>query len=276
MRRLRFRPVFHKIAVIIGNNILHSTVIEYGIASPGDGMIGKLGMWGSVTTSGGALICAAVLAGWWLARTPHSISTAPPQPTESLAQRQPAPPSATDAKNSAPADKLPALRIDIFQIAPNGDVVVAGGAAPGAKVALLDAGEILLETRADPATGEFVLVPPRLGAGAHRLSLRGSTSSNSAEMQERAVQAFSIAPQVQAAKAFDLPSSAPVADQTVPRAAEPGAPRGQAKIARGDTLWRVSRDRLGRGALYPTIYQANSTKIRDPNRIYPDQVLTIP
>jgi nucleoid-associated protein YgaU len=238
-------------------------------------MIGKLGMWGSVTTSGGALICAAVLAGWWLARTPHSISAAPPQRTENLAELPPAPQLA-DAKTSAPADKLPPLRIDIFQIAPNGDVVVAGGAAPGAKVALLDAGEILLETRADPATGEFVLVPPRLSAGAHRLSLRGSTSSNSAEMQERALPAFSIAPQIKAAKGFDLTSAARMAGQAEPRAAEPGAPRGQAKIARGDTLWRVSRDRLGRGALYPTIYQANSTKIRDPNRIYPDQILTIP
>lgn len=153
---------------------------------------------------------------------------------------------------------------------------MAGRAAPGAKVALLDAGETLLEAQADTATGEFVLVPPRLGAGAHRLSLRGSTSSNSADMQERAVQAFSIAPQIKAAKAFDLPSSAPVAGPTEPRATEPGAGRGQAKITRGDTLWRVSRDRLGRGALYPTIYQANLTKIRDPNRIYPDQILTIP
>jgi nucleoid-associated protein YgaU len=134
----------------------------------------------------------------------------------------------------------------------------------------------MLETRADPATGEFVLVPPRLGAGAHRLSLRGSTSSNSADVQERAVQAFSIAPQVKASNAFVLTPSGAVSGQIEPRAAEAGARRGQATIMRGDTLWRLSRDRLGRGALYPTIYQANSGKIRDPNRIYPDQILTIP
>lgn len=244
-------------------------------------MIGKSGMWGPVTTSGGALICAAVLAGWWFARTPHSISVAPPQRTENLASqpvsdRPPTPPSVTGAGTSAPAEKLPALRIDIFQIAPNGDVVVAGAAAPGAKVALLDAGEILLETQADPATGEFVLVPPRLGAGAHRLSLRGSTSSNKADIQERAMQAFSVAPQVKVSNAPGLPRSGAVAGPPEPRAAEAAARRGQATIMRGDTLWRLSRDRLGRGALYPTIYQANSGKIRDPNRIYPDQILTIP
>ncbi|WP_296707973.1 LysM peptidoglycan-binding domain-containing protein [Rhodoblastus sp.] len=154
---------------------------------------------------------------------------------------------------------------------------MAGAAAPGAKVALLDAGEILLETQADPATGEFVLLPPRLGAGAHRLSLRGSTSSNKADIQERAMQAFSVAPQVKVSNAPGLPPSGAAAVKTEPRAAEAAAaPRGQATITRGDTLWRLSRDRLGRGALYPTIYQANSGKIRDPNRIYPDQILTIP
>jgi nucleoid-associated protein YgaU len=182
----------------------------------------------------------------------------------------------TGAETSAPSDTLSGPRIDVVRIAQNGDVVVAGRAAPGAKVALLDGGDILLETRADVATGEFVLVPPRLGAGAHRLSLRSLSSSNGAEMQERAVQAFSIAPHVKALAAGDVTPSGAVAGQSEPRAAEPGARGGQAKIMRGDTLWRISREWLGRGALYPTIHQANSTKIRDPNRIYPDQILTIP
>jgi nucleoid-associated protein YgaU len=49
-----------------------------------------------------------------------------------------------------------------------------------------------------------------------------------------------------------------------------------ATIVRGDTLWRISREHLGHGALYRTIFQANAEKIRNPHRIYPGQSLTIP
>jgi nucleoid-associated protein YgaU len=240
-------------------------------------------MWGPVTASGGALICATALAGWWFVRAPHPHSPAPQQRTENVAnpsssERQQPPPSSqlvTAAETGAPSATLEGPRIDVVRVAQNGDIVVAGRAAPGAQVALLDGGEILLETRADPATGEFVLMPPRLGAGAHRLSLRSSTSPDGAGMQERAVQSFSIAPQFKASHAVELPPAG-AAGQTEPRKAGPGARGGQATIMRGDSLWRISRERLGRGALYPTIYEANSTKIHDPNRIYPDQILTIP
>jgi nucleoid-associated protein YgaU len=241
-------------------------------------MISKSGMWGSATTSGGALICATALAGWWLLRTPHPYSPAPPQRTESVANPSspaPTPQAVTNAETVAPSDTSQ-VRLDVVRVAPNGDVVVAGRAAPGAKVSLLDGGEILLETRADPGTGEFVLVPPRLGAGAHRLSLRSSASATGAEIQERAMQAFSIAPQIKPSNAVDLTPVGAIAGQTEPRPPEPGARGGSATIVRGDTLWRISRERLGRGALYPAIHQANLTKIRDPNRIYPDQILTIP
>jgi nucleoid-associated protein YgaU len=130
----------------------------------------------------------------------------------------------------------------------------------------------MLETQADPATGEFVLLPPRLGAGAHQLSLRSTTSSDGAQSKETAVQTFSIAPQIKTANA-GTPAPSALAG---PRPSSISASGGKATIMRGDTLWRISRERLGRGALYPTIVQANSTNIRDPNRIYPGRTLTIP
>ncbi len=152
---------------------------------------------------------------------------------------------------------------------PNGDVVVAGRAEPGARVALLDKGETLLETQADPATGEFVMLPPRLAAGAHGLSLRSTTSSDRVQTAETFVQEFSITPEVKASYAENSMPAGPANSQAVPRGSS-------ATIVRGDTLWRISRERLGRGALYPTIYQANATRIHDPNLIYPGSTLTIP
>ena len=48
------------------------------------------------------------------------------------------------------------------------------------------------------------------------------------------------------------------------------------KVVRGDSLWRISQRVLGQGLRYTQIYEANSAQIRDPNRIFPGQVLVTP
>lgn len=47
-------------------------------------------------------------------------------------------------------------------------------------------------------------------------------------------------------------------------------------VTRGDSLWRISRLRLGHGMRYTVIYEANSSQIRNPNLIYSGQVLVLP
>ncbi|MCL2643474.1 MAG: LysM peptidoglycan-binding domain-containing protein [Candidatus Bathyarchaeota archaeon] len=47
-------------------------------------------------------------------------------------------------------------------------------------------------------------------------------------------------------------------------------------VVEGDTLWSISVKYYGNGKLYPTIFEANMDKIRDPNLIYPGQELIIP
>ena len=47
-------------------------------------------------------------------------------------------------------------------------------------------------------------------------------------------------------------------------------------VTRGDSLWRISRLRLGNGMRYTVIYEANSSQIRNPNLIYSGQVLVLP
>jgi len=44
----------------------------------------------------------------------------------------------------------------------------------------------------------------------------------------------------------------------------------------GDTLWRIAQKVYGDKDKWPLIYQANRDVIKDPNRIYPKQVLKIP
>jgi nucleoid-associated protein YgaU len=47
-------------------------------------------------------------------------------------------------------------------------------------------------------------------------------------------------------------------------------------VIRGDSLWRISRLRLGNGMRYTVIYEANSGQIRNPNLIYSGQVFVLP
>ena len=52
---------------------------------------------------------------------------------------------------------------------------------------------------------------------------------------------------------------------------------GRAVIIKpGDNLWRISRKTYGRGIRYTTIYNANRSQIRNPNRIYIGQIFKIP
>ncbi len=44
----------------------------------------------------------------------------------------------------------------------------------------------------------------------------------------------------------------------------------------GDNLWTIARVNYGDGAKWVIIYDANRTIIRDPNLIFPGQVLTLP
>ncbi|MDE6123719.1 MAG: LysM peptidoglycan-binding domain-containing protein [Eubacterium sp.] len=47
-------------------------------------------------------------------------------------------------------------------------------------------------------------------------------------------------------------------------------------VKKGDCLWNIAKKYYGNGAKYTLIYNANKSKIKNPNLIYPGQVLTIP
>lgn len=47
-------------------------------------------------------------------------------------------------------------------------------------------------------------------------------------------------------------------------------------VKKGDCLWNIAKKFYGSGSKYTVIYNANKSKIKNPNSIYPGQVLTIP
>lgn len=47
-------------------------------------------------------------------------------------------------------------------------------------------------------------------------------------------------------------------------------------VVKGDCLWNIAKKFYGNGSKYTVIYNANKDKVKNPNLIYPGQVLTIP
>jgi len=69
-----------------------------------------------------------------------------------------------------------------------------------------------------------------------------------------------------------------VASATVqaPRPAQTAPKPKTYTVKSGDTLWAIAKKHLGNGSRYTEIYNLNKSKIRNPNLIFPGQVLTLP
>jgi nucleoid-associated protein YgaU len=195
-------------------------------------------------------------------------------------------PRAPDTDKTEPA-------FDIARIEPTGDAVIAGRAEPGAIVELLRNGEHHDQAVADQS-GQFVMVPPRLPPGDYQLTLRSkgpdgkqATSKESvvaavveAESGSSAVR--SRAEVAQAATSSQMQIAKQDAAAATPRSNGGSASAvverkiATAVVSRGDSLWRISRVTYGAGLRYAVLYKANRNQIRDPDRIYPGQILVLP
>ncbi len=97
---------------------------------------------------------------------------------------------------------------DAVNVEPTGEAVIAGRAAPNAKVELRDDGKTVAQATAD-ASGEFVIIPPALAPGDHSLSLAAGAGAAAMETS-RAVAVSVPQPEVKAASASTA-ASAPAA-----------------------------------------------------------------
>jgi hypothetical protein len=98
-----------------------------------------------------------------------SQTAALPPPAASSPGTSSEKPAAAPAPQAAADETPPAF--DVARIEASGEAVIAGRAAPGAVVELLQNGQVHDRTTADGA-GEFVLVPPPLPPGNYELTLR--------------------------------------------------------------------------------------------------------
>lgn len=67
-----------------------------------------------------------------------------------------------------------------------------------------------------------------------------------------------------------------VDDQMTVTEPEPAPPAVFHTVVRGDSLSKIAKAYLGSANRYPEIFEANKPMLKDPNLIYPGQVLRIP
>jgi len=158
------------------------------------------------------------------------------------------PAASSGAKNVENA----ALSLHLVEYDQEGDVRFGGQAPPGAPVRVYVDNQPVGDALAD-SKGQWILKPNEpIAPGKH------------------AVRVDELKPDGKVVARMELPFQR---EQIVPpHQLKPG----QVVVQPGESLWKLAYRAYGSGARYGVIYRANRKYIRDPNRIYPGQVLTVP
>jgi nucleoid-associated protein YgaU len=120
-----------------------------------------------------------------------TTEAAPAQSTQAADTAPSAAPTNTQGASAATAQTPPAPAVkpsfDVVRVNPNGDAVIAGRAAPGAKITLLDNGQPIGSATADDR-GEWVLLPDSaVDPGQHKFSLKADDEAGKTTESEKEV-----------------------------------------------------------------------------------------
>jgi nucleoid-associated protein YgaU len=155
--------------------------------------------------------------------------------------------------NAADVPKGPVREptLDVVDFDKDGRMALAGRAAADSKVALYLDDKLIGSAPVDPQ-GRWRFVPAeKLSIGRHELRVDQVDASN--KVTARIVQPI---------EQPDFAALTPGDTQIV--------------VQPGNSLWRLARRTYGEGLQYSVIYEANKDRVRDPDLIYPGQVLSLP
>jgi nucleoid-associated protein YgaU len=181
-----------------------------------------------------------------------------------------------------------AVVVEAVETEPGGKFHVSGQARPGAALRLYLNDSFVTSVTAG-ADGRFaVTINEGVAPGNYRVRIDEASSSGT--VRARAEVPFTAPETTASISAQATTSKRP--DSAAPQLAAAGAtvlPDGSSSpstvvvpkittttVSRGDSLWRLSQASYGAGMRYAVIYKANQGQIRNPNLIYPGQVLVLP
>jgi LysM repeat protein len=141
------------------------------------------------------------------------------------------------------------LSLDSAEYGDNGKLMLSGHAAPGATLRLYAENQLLATVTADP-DGKWSSVSPHPQTNG-KIELRVDELAADGSVAQRIAEPFE--PQTAGA-----------------------APTGSYTVQPGNSLWVIARKAYGNGTQYTVIFGANKEHIRDPNLIYPGQVIILP
>jgi nucleoid-associated protein YgaU len=205
-----------------------------------------------------------------------------------------------DASTMPPKDvQLTAVDYDAA-----GNIVFSGKAAPGAAVRFYVDNAAVGEGIADPAGNWSFKGTSTVSPGTHTLradavDAAGKVMSrielpflreDAATVAAAQVAAAEPAPESRSVTIEKTPELAPVVEApavvaepatqvavapTPPIAAVEEGPK-KLVIQPGNNLWKLSREVYGKGRMFTIIYEANRDQLKNPNKIFPGQILTAP
>ena len=229
------------------------------------------------------------------ATPPAATATQPAASGNTVAVLSPSEPTKILQAPAAPSN---GVTLDAVDYDTTGNIVFTGRAAPLSTVRIYvdnsqladavadDKGKWTFSGKSDIAPGNHSLRADQLntdGKVASRVELP-FTREEPAKAAEAAQPAAATAPAqtADATKPVDAtkPADAPqVAEATKPAdqpAAAPAPTVQKITIQPGNNLWKLSRGLYGLGSRYTVIFEANKDVIKNPELIYPGQILTAP
>lgn len=156
-----------------------------------------------------------------------------------------------------PTDAAPDRQVALASISYGaaGAVTLEGLGSPGYRVRAYVDGGLAREGVVD-ANGRWALPLDEVAQGIYRLRIDALDTAGQ------------VTSRVETPFQRDFPRLPP------PRPGEPG--ESVVTVQPGGNLWTIARTHLGSGVRYTQIFTANRDLIRDPNLIYPGQILNLP
>ena len=182
-----------------------------------------------------------------------ALAVAPAQGSGTVAVLLPGNASEPAQALQTPNARNGSLSLDTAEYGPDGKLMLSGHAAPGATLRLYANNQLVATVTADSG-GKWSSVSARPQA-AGKIELRIDQLNADGSVAQRVAEPFE--PQAAAGSAANVPT-------------------GNYTVESGNSLWTIARKTYGNGTQYTVIFGANKQLIRDPNLIYPGQIITLP